>query len=133
MPFLTQLQIDSVRGTEYYKLRKPLVYFSNKRDAYYVAPAGMLTNFASTPRLVKWYIDNDGPVIRDISVLHDYFYSCTSTKVYISITRRKADILLREGMLDLGARLAQAWVVYFILRLCGWLNYKKDVKVGDGC
>lgn len=125
MPFNTELLIKSIRGTDKYKLTAPLVYESVNFQKAFIVPSDTETDFASIPRLVKFWLDDDGGFIRDAAVLHDYMYSKKSDKVYPWVTRKLADGLLIEGMKDLKASFAKQQAVYWALRVAGWAAYKK--------
>jgi len=127
MPFKTPLVIMSVRGTETYKLVRPLRYYSRELAREFLVPIGVETDFASIPGIVKFWMDDDGGFIRDAAVVHDYLYSVKSNNSYPGITGEAADGILIEGMLDLGASWLKRKAVYYALRLAGTFCYKVDV------
>lgn len=127
MAFLTELSITSIRGTDRYKLNKVLAYQSIKLDRVFTVPRGTQTDFASIPRFIKFWMDNDGGFIRDAAVVHDYLYSVDSTKKYPLITRKIADRVIVEGMKDLGASWVKRQAVYWALRMAGWVAYKSGI------
>jgi len=124
MPFLNALSITSIRGTENFKLNKPLRYRSLELKREFLVPAGTITDFASIPGVIKFWMDDDGGFIRDAAVVHDYLYSCKSTNSYPNITRKLADGIIIEGMKDLGASWIKRKTVYYALRLAGMFAYK---------
>ncbi len=119
MPFLTELQIHSIRGTDDRVLLKPLVWISDQEVKFIVrVPSGFKTNYASIPQFARGLIDNDSGQIRDAAVLHDYLYAETR------YTRQFGDWVLRVAMNDLGAPWWKRWAVWAAVRTFGWL-YKK--------
>jgi hypothetical protein len=87
-------------------------------------PPGFVSDFASVPRLARWYIDDDDPCILRGAVIHDFIY-CRQGHVDGGICSRAfADYVLREAMLCSGARPAMAWVVEKAVRLGGASHWK---------
>lgn len=124
MPFLTDLNITSIRRTNKYRLNKALIYQSNELDRVFTVPRNTETDFASIPPFIKFWMDDDGGFIRDAAVVHDYLYSKKSTHIYPFITRKIADGVIVEGMKDLGASWIKQQAVYWALRGAGWAAYK---------
>lgn len=120
--FHTQLRVRAIRGTQNRELTRTLVYELKNRDEIAV-PKGFMTNYASIPKFLRWFIDQDGPTIRDISVIHDYLYSTGNLYRY---TRRQADFILFQGMREAGAGWFHAGAAYLAVRLFGGGNYKED-------
>lgn len=107
-----------------YQLLEDFAYHSD-RFGLITVPAGLITDFASIPRAVKWYIDDDDPVILFPSVVHDYLYGLKGDLGNgVIFSRAQADDVLREAMLLCGARGAQAAVVYGAVRLGGGGHWK---------
>lgn len=88
------------------------------------APAGMLTDFASVPRLVWTYLSPEDPCILYGSIIHDWLYQQGGRLPLRRLTRAECDAVLREAMLASGARPTQAAVVYRVLRLFGAGNFR---------
>jgi hypothetical protein len=115
MPFLNNLSILAIRGTNYYTLLSPLVYEHNGK--VYTAPAGFKTDFASIPKLLHGIIDESEADIRDAAVIHDFLYTEKS------IPRKEADKVLYIAMRELGASMIKAGIVYNFVRLFGGSHY----------
>lgn len=130
MAFKSELTLKSIRGTDERELLSNLIYEYTPIGVVIVAPKGMKTNFASIPDFIKGWIDNDGWYIRDAAVIHDYLYSAKAyprATIPVCInTRKLADMILRQGMKDLGASWVKRQTVYFSVRLFGNSFYKKD-------
>jgi hypothetical protein len=96
----------------------------NTPDGYLlgVVPKGYVTNFASIPGFAKWWLDNDDSRISFPSILHDWFYSQGFNRAF-------ADRWLRELMIECGARVTMAWVVWLSVRIGGrghWVAPRKE-------
>jgi len=115
MPFKTLLKIESIRGTDNRKLITPLVWMHPVSFQVIVVPIGFITNYASIPKIVRGFVDNDSGHIRDAAVIHDYLYSCPDA------SRRDADDILRLAMRDLGASWLKRNVVWLSVRALGWM------------
>lgn len=111
MPFLNDLFVKSIRGSSFYELTLPLSYQHN--DTVYTAPVGFKTDFASIPKAVRGFIDEDESDIRDAAVIHDWLYSTGE------LPRSVADIILRDAMRELGAGFVKASVVFLAVRCFG--------------
>jgi hypothetical protein len=119
--FKTKLKIEAVPREDAYLLTSRLSYITSLGDKI-IIPKHFKTNFASVPRLAKFYIDDDDWQIRAPSVVHDYLYSAESAE--LGFTRKQADEVLLEAMMGLGMRKTKALLIYFVLRLFGGPNYE---------
>jgi hypothetical protein len=120
--FKNKLKIEAVRGEDFYILTSRFSYITNLGDII-IVPKGFKTNFASIPPVLGFYCSSDHWTIRPGSVIHDYLYSAESA--HLGFTRKQADSVLLESMLGLGMRTTQAFVIYYVLRLCGRSHYEK--------
>ena len=79
---------------------------SNGDTAY--IPVGFLTNYASIPRALRYFLNNIG-VYRSAFVMHDLFYAYggyftdSKLKNFVAINRRFADREIWYQMRELGA------------------------------
>ncbi len=119
--FKNKLKIEAVPREDAYLLTSRLSYITSLGDKI-IIPKHFKTNFASVPRLAKFYIDDDDWQIRAPSVVHDYLYSAESAE--LGFTRKQADEVLLEAMMGLGMRKTKALLIYFVLRLFGGPNYE---------
>jgi hypothetical protein len=119
--FKNKLKIEAVPREDAYLLTSRLSYITNLGDKI-IVPKGFKTNFASVPRLAKFYIDDDDWQIRAPSCIHDFLYSAESAE--LGFTRKQADEVLLEAMMGLGMRKTKALLIYFVLRLFGGPNYE---------
>ena len=126
--FASPLKLVSIRGTNSFELTDVLIlfYVLDDRLREIRVPAGTRTDFASIPSFLRNVIDNDEGDIRDAAVVHDYLYSTKSTTTYPEITRAGADFILSEAMKCLRAPLWKRRLVYYAVRMFGWVFYKQD-------
>lgn len=111
-----------------YRLEQPFGYLSEKFGPF-EAPVGLITDFASIPRIAWTYLDPEDPVILGPSVLHDSIYQYAGEMPDGRLlSRADADFVLREAMIACGARPAQALVVYQSVRLFGGSHWKPKPK-----
>lgn len=122
-PILRVVHPKACRGKQMYVLERDFAYQSRAFGAI-VAPAGMATDFASIPRLAYTYISPESPQILWASVIHDYLYGVLGQLPLRRLTRAECDAVLREAMLECGARPTQAWLVYQAVRLGGGSHWK---------
>jgi hypothetical protein len=67
-------------------------------------PKGLITDFASIPRLIWDHLSPDDPIILFPSVIHDFLYTTGGVvSPSLTITREQADAVLREAMEVCGA------------------------------
>lgn len=106
-------------GRQLYELKQDFRYFSEILSDIHV-PAGLITDFASIPRLAFQYLDPEDPVILFPSVVHDFLYSMHGKlPTGMAYTREQADQVLREAMDLCGARWDQKAIVFRAVRLFG--------------
>ena len=135
--FRTRLQVMMETGSGNRTLTAPLQYF-DKVWKLVEAPIGFVTNFASIPNIVpRWWLDQDDPLIREPSVIHDWVYGVDCP---IDLSRLEADELLLRAMLDIVTALylnldqswfrhainkAKAYSAYYSVRVAGASHWKK--------
>lgn len=104
-----------------YQLTGDFVYWSAKYGQI-VVPTGLITDFASIPKILWNIIDPDDPRICFPSVVHDYLYSRKGDLGLgsrMTFNRQQADEVLQEGMQVCGAGKALALSVYYAVRIGG--------------
>lgn len=112
--FSTPLDLRATNPGEW-QLLSPLVYTSNAGDIY-IVPAGMITDLASIPKLLRPAIDRNG-LSRPAAVLHDYLY------LIGSLSRKQADKLFLEALLSCGVSSFVAKGMYWSVRAFGGGRY----------
>jgi hypothetical protein len=111
-------------GAQLYQLLRDFTYESTLLGSITV-PKGLVTDFASIPRLARAYLDDDDPRILCPAIVHDWLYTKAGHLFgKPAYTRQQADLVLREAMLACGARPTMAWVVYRSVRLFGGGHWK---------
>lgn len=96
------------------------------------APAGMITDFASVPRLL-WSILPPTGVYGEAAVIHDHLYQSEGvhlkgsgiSKVY---TRAQCDAILLDGMKVRGVGWSVRNAIYSGVRIGGWHAWDSDRK-----
>lgn len=125
--FLRALSAGELRASDmdhqFYQLEADLTYHSD-RFGVIVAPKGLLTDFASIPRIAFTYISPEDPVIVYGSVIHDSLYSARGNLGGRTFSRAEADEVLAECMAVCGARWGQKKVVLNAVRLFGGSHWK---------
>lgn len=112
--FSTPLDLRATNPGEW-QLLSPLVYTSSAGDIY-IVPAGMITDLASIPKLLRPAIDRNG-LSRPAAVLHDYLY------LIGSLSRKQADELFLEALLSCGVSSLVAKGMYWSVRAFGGGRY----------
>ena len=91
-------------------------------DAPIIIPEGFRTDLASIPRLLHWlpHLHPNGRC-RRAAVVHDFLYSKSCT---YRISRREADEIFRQALVDegLGKRTAKAY--YYAVRWFAGRNWR---------
>lgn len=103
---------------QYYLLQQDFI-FNSPTFGKLVAPAHLLTDFASIPQAALSVIRSDAPYLLYPAIIHDFLYSVGGMTADRVFTRQQADQLLAEGMEILGASPWQRAVVYSAVRLGG--------------
>ena len=123
-PFPDPLLLEDVEtrnGTQVFKLTAPFTYISKKHGKLTV-PTGFETDGVSSPRII-WPLIGPTSKAFKISIFHDYVFSKVCK---YNFTRKEADDLMLEGMIDLEVPLIERRIVYRALRLFSWMFWKKN-------
>lgn len=121
--FLTPLDARRIEDTSHdgrgtWQLLAPLVYQSDVAGITVTAPTGFVTDLASVPRLPFAYLLTGG-VGHAAAVIHDALYITHVT------TRETADNVFYEALLVLGIPRWQASLMWFGVRIGGWIGWKR--------
>jgi hypothetical protein len=105
------------------KLTKSFFYYFSESDKEkgVNVPKGFVTDYASIPRLALPLIPKIGRT-RKAAVLHDWLYSKDCD---LHISREKADKIFLDAMRILSVKKWRQYLIYCMVRLFGWLKYKK--------
>ena len=116
--FTTPLVVSPLPDGRRWKLVRQFTYHVGSKYSrdYIIVPAGFVTDFASSPSQVWWLIPPWGRYGK-AAVVHDYLYQ-THLR-----TREEADNIFRESMEVLGVDKRRVFIMYWGVRLFGWLGY----------
>jgi len=106
-------------GERTWEIMKAFEYHVGAEDSNEVikVPVGFVTDFASVPQFAWIIIPPDGSYTQ-AAVLHDYLYHI---KAY---TRKRSDEIFYEAMAVLEVKWWKRKVMYFSVRLAGWIPWK---------
>jgi len=86
--FLTELEVELVNDDTVWRLKHPLMYWSDLLNYTVVVPAGFETDFASVPRVPVAYTLFGDRAHRE-SVIHDYLFRKDSKPLVNFMTANK--------------------------------------------
>lgn len=107
--FQNHLEIKHIGGINF-QLLTTLVFYSERYDHYFEAPAGITTDFASIPRPLQSIVQVLGNNIRS-AVLHD-FHCTEEGKAANYVSQEMADNLFKEGLSVDNVRTSKARVMF---------------------
>lgn len=121
--FSSPLIVQVMDNGKTFKLVEPFSYRfkGNKWATVITAQVGFISDFASIPRLVRIIIPKLGKYT-EAAVIHDFSYQ------YPSSSRKKADVIFLAGMRDSGVVFWKRYLMYWSVRLFGWLAWKRQSK-----
>lgn len=116
--FITPLIVSPLPDGKRWQLKKPFKYASVKYSWFVISiRTGFITDFASVPRLFWSLIPRWGKWGKS-AVVHDFLYQT-------GVNRKLADEIFLEGMEILGVVKWRRLLMYWAVRLFGWLAWKK--------
>lgn len=110
MPFTTEILISPI-GEELrtqWRVVSPLNFYSNKFNKNYIVPKGEVTDLAS------WLITTASAA----AIVHDHLYKFGLKFKQIE-SRKEADMVFYEAMLDTGVHIIRALSYYYAVRVFG--------------
>jgi hypothetical protein len=112
MPFLpgTVVDVEQVDDKNW-KLLQEIEYAGNTDS--FTAPEGMVTDFASVPRVFVWLLPRYGHYT-PAAIIHDYLWRLAVPAGKLSL--HDADGLFRRIMKELGVPFLQRWVMWSAVR-----------------
>lgn len=96
-------------------------------------PAGFVTDLASIPRIVWSFFPPDGPWVK-AAIVHDFLYDTVGDGQWHShrgvsrfepYSRREADRILLEGMIDRRIGILARTMIYLAVRTAGWIGWRR--------
>lgn len=126
--FLSPLELEYIDGRNW-KITAPFEYAVGAATSKLIItiPAGFITDFASIPRIF-WNILPPTGKYGKAAVVHDLLYREPRLLVkgqWRPIVRKTADCILLEAMTVLGVDWFQKDIIYYGVRLGGWLTWWK--------
>lgn len=122
--FRSTLRVEELRDGRR-RLLEPLIFYSATLRGELVAPAGFITDYASTPRGSWNLFPRDGPY-KWAAVMHDAAYHgalVTNDGLTIHLIKPLADKLFLEGMKALGVSKWKRGFMYAIVAQFGGRPY----------
>lgn len=134
MPFVGDSRplVRQVSDREW-ELEEALTYRGESDE--FVVPKGMLTDFASVPRVFVWFLPRYGRYTR-AAILHDYLWRFRVGNDTEPVSRRDADGLFRRVMRELDVPFLRRWIMWAAVRWAallkpggqkGWLRDAPEV------
>ncbi len=108
---------EPIDKTKWFKTIAPFAYVSEDGTRYDI-PVGTYTDFASIPVAFRWLISRFGRH-SPAALLHDWL---TKWKI---VSRKKADMLLREAFQVLSVKKWKSRIMYFGVRAYSIATFKK--------
>lgn len=109
-------------GKNYYIVSAPIVANLDNFKRVQV-PVGFKTDLASVPRIFWNVFPPDRASYMYPAILHDYLYESDLLK-----SRKKADDVFYYALINQGVSKKSAFTMYAMVRLFGFLHYKKVKK-----
>jgi hypothetical protein len=119
--FQSDLNVVQMDG-QHWKLLSPLVYESSGPLGEVIVPAGFLTDFASTPRIIWMFMPKSGEYDA-AAVVHDFLYRIGGKLSGKTYTKADADNLFNEALKLLGTGQPARWVMYQSVKHFGKGNF----------
>lgn len=113
------VELFGSRRKQYYELRSPLTFVSERFGLSITAPTGFRTDIASVPRAFRSFIDNDDPGVFQPAIIHDYICKNEGDLPEGLFDRKFADEVMLEGMEICGLPTTQRRAVYLAIRTGG--------------
>ena len=107
------LDLRSVNGEEF-RLLGRIGYVSDLCADMFVAPDDLetfRTDLASVPAVLRWFVPRSGPFL-PAAVLHDAMVEPGIHYLGPRVTRREADAIFREALVELGTGVVRARLMW---------------------
>ena len=88
----------------------------------WIIPKGWCTDGASIPRALWWFASPFNGDYLPAAIIHDYLYLTQK------ISRARADAIFYTMMIQAGVGWLKATIMYFAVRMFGWLAWNKNRK-----
>lgn len=104
-----------------YELVEDMIFRSSVAECTICVPAGFLSNGATIPRFLWWLIPRWGKYSQ-AAILHDYLYINKLFNIEV------CDDILFEALVDLGVVEWKRVLMYYSVRLFGWLYWHRFLE-----
>ncbi|MGB0867156.1 MAG: DUF1353 domain-containing protein, partial [Granulosicoccaceae bacterium] len=130
--FTKPLVVTPLADGNTWLLREEFAYYvgENPQENLVLVPVGFVTDFATVPVFMRWYINSWGKH-GNAAVIHDWLYWQQAERSGYS--RAEADQIFLDGMLVLGVGQFRRHLIYWAVRLFGgwaWRRARWDRKDG---
>jgi len=126
--FLTPLIVEVMPSGKKFKLHYDFTYLWKRENTVIHIKAGFITDFASIPGFARIIIPKLGKYNK-AAVVHDAIYQqeygTSNTADSYDFTRKEADMVFRDAMIDLGVAKWKYTLMYYAVRLGGWASWRK--------
>ena len=123
--FLTPLVVEVMESGKKFKLHYDFTYLWKREYIEIHVRRGFITDFASVPRIFRIIIPKLGKWNKP-AVIHDAIYQDVVAEHRFS--RKEADIIFRDSMLDLGVSSWRVSVMFRGVRILGHFAWRKRVE-----
>ena len=122
--FTEILNVSPLPDGKNWVIMKDFGYYVGEEDSgnRIDVPIGFITDFASVPRVLWWFIPKWGKY-GNATVIHDYLYwdqHCC---------RKKADNIFRDGMVVLQVQNIRIFFLYWAVKLFGCMAWRKNRRM----
>lgn len=87
-------------------------------------PKGTVTDLASIPRMLRWFVSNDDRRIIRPAIVHDWLYSRLGEMTDLTFSRSQVDLLFYEMLRVEGIGWVKARLMWLAVRAGGWALWK---------
>lgn len=116
--FLTDLDVRVISGGKFILL-STFVYKDRDTQGVIKVPKGFKTDFASIPRIMRWFITGQDDT-RKPAVVHDYLYSKGAGR------RIDADRIFLSALDVAGVSCIKRYICYLGVRIGGWVRWRDN-------
>ena len=101
-------------------------YYITVDGEQYIIPRGFLTDGASNVRVLWSLCPPMSGLTAEPAVLHDWLYSLNCT---LPLTRKQADQIFYQAMIEAGVSKVRAKAVYYGVRMGGASSFRKNYSI----
>lgn len=108
-----QLDLRSINGRDF-RLLGRIGYVSDRHAEMFVVPDDLeafRTDLATVPAVLRWLVPTSGPFL-PAAVLHDAMVEPGVHYLGPRVTRREADAIFRDALIETGTGVVRAWLMW---------------------